>query len=142
MPLHTITHTYSCTHTHTESHTRLAGNCSNIIMTFIMSGTYNAAAHTHRNWEISQVSSSAIINLNNASVTFIIADTNAALHRRPGVHQRSCAIQPSMGRDRERGGRIFKKKKEIWCFYTTTTTRDCSREENYSAAHKKKFLLN
>lgn len=100
-------------------------------------------AGTHKNWEISQVSFSAIINLKNALVTFIIADTNAALHRRPGVRQRSCAIQPSMGRDRgeieRERGRIFKK---IRCFYTNTATRDCSREENYSAAHEKKFLLN
>lgn len=67
---------------------------------------------THKDWEISQVSISAIINLNNDLVTFIIADTNAALHKRPGVHQRSCAIQPSMGRDTERGTDIQKKKKK------------------------------
>lgn len=103
--------------------TRPTGNCCSLIMTFIMFGTCNFPAHTGR--ETSQVASAAIINLKNAAVTFIIADANSVLYAGPGIHQQLCAIQPSMGRERERkreggkeGGGGWKRRGKENCKYS------------------------
>lgn len=97
-----------CIYRHTQTHTAIQGLLKMLqphsdfynVWHIVFSGP-NTQSHTE---EISQVASAAIINLKNATVTFIIADANSVLYRGPGIHQQLCAIQPSMGRESDGGG--------------------------------------